>query len=167
MVWGFILVLYLIKFMPYSDAVSLFFPWKTPKQTNRKAPKHFWSSRNALKCVSYPLYTVKCLLNAKWGKANFSRFCTSDLSKPSKFILDLSKHSRAQCYLCIHLSFHQGRLMWSLLTLVSHHHHRSASALCALVTGIMDLTYNTYKLSWEPCKANGHKCTHPGPSPDE
>lgn len=33
--------------------------------------------------------------------------------------------------------------MWSLLTLVSHHHRRSASALCALVTGIMDRTYNT------------------------
>lgn len=33
--------------------------------------------------------------------------------------------------------------MWSLLTLVSHHHHRSASALCALVTGIMDLTIPT------------------------
>lgn len=134
---------------------------------NREVPKHLWASSNVLKCLSASLYTVKCLLNAKWRRMNFSRFCTSDLSKPSKSILDLSKHSRAQCYLCIHLSFHQGWLMWSLLTLVSHHRHRSASALCALVTGIMDLTYNTYKLSWGPCKANGHKCTHPGPSPDE
>ena len=143
---------------------------KKKKQNNkkpRKVPKHFWSSSNALKCISAPLYTAKCLLNAKRGRANFSRFCTSDLSKPSKSILDLSKHSRAQCYLCIHLSFHQGRLMWSLPTLVSHHHRRSASALRALVTGIMDLAYNTYKLSWEPRKANGRKRTHPGPSPDE
>lgn len=111
---------------------------------NREMSKHFWVCSNVLKCLSASLYTVKCLLNAKWSRMNFSRFCTSDLSKPSKSILDLSKHSRAQCYLCIHLSFHQGWLMWSLLTLVSHHHHRSASALCALVTGIMDLTYNTY-----------------------
>ena len=99
-----------------------------------------------------------------WISPGSVRLISQNLQKS---ILDLSKHSRAQCYLCIHLSFHQGWLMWSLLTLVSHHHRRSASALCALVTGIMDRTYNTYKLSWEPCKANGHKCTHPGPSPDE
>lgn len=167
MVWCSFLVLYLIKFVPYSDAISLFLPWKNHKQTSRKVPKHFWSSSNALKMCLISSVHSEMLAECKVRKGEFLQVCMSDLSKPSKFILDLSKHSRAQCYLCIHLSFHQGQLMWSLLTLVSHHHHRSASALCALVTGIMDLTYNTYKLSWEPCKANGHKCTHPGPSPDE
>lgn len=99
------------------------------------------------------------LAECKVKRMNFSGSVRLISQNLQKSILDLSKHSRAQCYLCIHLSFHQGWLMWSLLTLVSHHHRRSASALCALVTGIMERSYNTYKLSWEPCKANGHKCT--------
>lgn len=44
----------------------------------------------------------------------------------------------------------------------------SQISICIVCTCNRDNgSHNTYKLSWELCKANGHKCTHPGPSPDK
>lgn len=154
----------LINFNASTISLLIFFFLNIKK---KKVPKHFWASSNVLKCLSASLYTVKCLLNAKWRRMNFSRFCTSDLSKPSK-IYPWSQQTQQSTMLFMHSFIFSSRVAYVVFTDFGFS-SSSQISICIVCTCNRDngshLQYS--KLSWEPCKANGHKCTHPGPSPDE